>query len=150
MDRIFYLENDENDYLLLDLAMRKVGAPKSVRWFKTSAQLKRTLLELSPDQYPGAIVVDLKLDGEYGTAMIDWLAQQPLFRHIPAFIFSSGRIMEEVAEALEKNAAGYLFKPSRLENWLEIARQLKEITDRPGFLPSAQPDLNSARQSASR
>ena len=146
MRNLFYLENDENDVVLLELALRKVGCKDPLRWFRRSSELKAALLNLSPAEFPKIIMVDLLLDGEYGLQTIEWLGAQPLFRHIPAFIFSSGRIMPEIAAVLEQNAAGYLFKPSRLDAWRELAGQLKEMIQCP--IPPAIHRLKSDRLGA--
>jgi CheY-like chemotaxis protein len=131
MRDLFYLENDENDVVLLELALRKVGCKDVVQWFRRSSDFKNALLNLSPTEFPRIILVDLLLDGEYGLRTIEWLSSQPLFRHIPAFVFSSGRILPEISAALEQNAAGYLFKPPTFSGFLELAAQLKEMIHSP-------------------
>jgi DNA-binding NarL/FixJ family response regulator len=128
MEPVFYLENDENDFLLMDLGFRKVGAKNFIRWFQRSAELKAALLKSSDDQLPKLLLVDLRLNGEYGLDVIEWLGtQDERLKEIPAFIISSGQIGREIVATLEKHAAGYVFKPSSLEGWLELARQFKSI-----------------------
>jgi CheY-like chemotaxis protein len=139
MRKIFYLENDENDVLLLDLALRKTGRNDAIQWFRGSSQFKAALLNASFEQQPGAILIDLCLDGEYGLQVIAWLKDQPSLQYIPRFIFSSGRILEEITAVLEQQATGYMFKPSKFEGWLEIANQLKEMIQPLPLRPSELP-----------
>lgn len=139
MTPIFYLENDENDVLLLNVALRKSGLPGSMRDFRKSAQLKSALLALLPRELPKVILVDLNLDGEYGLDTIRWLRDQPALRHIPAFVFSSGQLLDEVASVLEQNAAGYIFKPCSFDSWRDIAQQLKEMIENPAEARAAGP-----------
>lgn len=127
MEPVFYLENDENDFLLMDLAFRKVGSKNFVRWFLRSAELKTALLKSSADQLPKLLLVDLRLDGEYGLDVIEWLGTQERLKGISSFIISSGQIGHEITSTLEKCATGYVFKPSALEGWLELARQFRAI-----------------------
>jgi DNA-binding response OmpR family regulator len=132
MEPVFYLENDENDFLLMDLAFRKVASRNFVRWFRRSAELKTALLKSSPDQLPKLLLVDLRLDGEYGLDVIEWLGMQDeRLKGIPAFIISSGQIGHEIVSTLERCAVGYVFKPSSLEGWLELARQFRTIAEEP-------------------
>lgn len=137
MTPIFYLENDDNDVLLLDVALRKTGMPGSMRDFRRSSQLKSALLALPPHELPKVILVDLNLDGEYGLDTIQWLRDQPALRHIPAFVFSSGQLLDEVAIVLDENAAGYIFKPCSFDSWRDIAQQLKDMIEAPSE-PRAQ------------
>jgi CheY-like chemotaxis protein len=138
MEPVYYLENDENDFLLMDLAFRKAGCRNFVRWFKRSADLKAAVNKASFAQLPKLLLVDLRLTGEYGLDVIDWIRSQDHLKGIPAFIISSGHIDREIVSALQKNAAGYAFKPSSLEGWLELARQFKDtISD--GRVPELTP-----------
>jgi CheY-like chemotaxis protein len=127
MEPVFYLENDENDFLLMDLAFRKVGCRNFVRWFEWSKDLRAALTKLPPHQLPKVLLVDLKLNGEYGLDVIEWLGTQDQLKGISTFIISSGQVGHEIISALEKRATGYVFKPSGLEGWLELARQFQSI-----------------------
>jgi CheY-like chemotaxis protein len=127
MEPVFYLENDENDFLLMDLAFRKVGGRNFVRWFEWSKDLKAALTKLPPNQLPKVLLVDLKLNGEYGLDVIEWLANQDHLKSISTFIISSGQVGHEIISALEKRTTGYVFKPCGLEGWLELARQFSAI-----------------------
>lgn len=127
MEPVFYLENDENDFLLMDLAFRKVGCKSFVRWFRRIADLKTALAKTGLEHLPKVVLADLNLDAEYGLDAIDWMAEQERLKGISTFIISSGLIPREVISTLEKNATGYVFKPSSFEGWLELARQFESI-----------------------
>jgi len=129
MKWLYYLENEEDDVILMRTGLSRVGCRDCLRWFQAGRDFKETLLSLLPTQLPKVILIDLKLNGECGLDIAAWLAEQPGLRHIPAFVFSSGRLMHEIVAALEKNAMGYLFKPSSLEGWVEIAQNLKGISE---------------------
>jgi DNA-binding NarL/FixJ family response regulator len=131
MKEIFYLENDENDFVLLQVALRKAGLPDAVRWFRRSSELRTHILCLAPDQVPKVILIDLLLDGEYGIEMVEWLNEQAHLRHIPTFVFSSGRVLQEIVSTLQTNATGYMFKPSKFDAWRELALQLRDIIQSP-------------------
>jgi CheY-like chemotaxis protein len=98
-----------------------------VRWFEWSKDLKAALAKTPPHQLPKVLLVDLKLNGEYGLDVIEWFATQDRLKGISTFIISSGQIDREILAALEKRATGYVFKPSSLEGWLELARQFSSI-----------------------
>ena len=127
MEPVFYLENDENDFLLMQVAFRKIGCRNFVRWFERSSDLKAALNGCAFDELPKLVLADLKLNGEYGLETIEWLTAHDRYKGIASFIISSGQIGREIIATLEKNASGYVFKPSSLEGWLELARQFKTI-----------------------
>lgn len=127
MHPVFYLENDENDFLLMDVAFRRAGCRNFVRWFRRAADLKAALTRAPLDPMPRLLLVDLKLDGEYGLDVIDWVARQEHLHGVGRFIISSGLVDREIVSTLEKNATGYVFKPSGLEGWVELAHQFKAI-----------------------
>jgi DNA-binding NarL/FixJ family response regulator len=129
MEPVYYLENDENDFLLMDLAFRKVGRRGFVRWFRRIADLKTALSRTGLDHLPKVVLVDLKLDAEYGLDAVEWMVEQEPLKGISTFIISSGLVPREVISTLEKNATGYVFKPSGLEGWLELARQFASIAN---------------------
>jgi DNA-binding response OmpR family regulator len=129
MEPVFYLENDENDFVLLDIAFRKIQCRNYVRWFKSSDDLKGTLSSAAFDRLPKLILLDLKLDGESGLETMEWIMRQPHLVGIPTFIFSSGRLEQEIVTALKINASAYLFKPSKLADWIELVSQLKSMID---------------------
>ena len=137
MEPVFYLENDENDFLLMDLAFRKVGCKGFVRWFRRIADLKMALTKTGLEHLPKVVLVDLKLDAEYGLDAIEWMVEQEPLKGISTFIISSGLVGREVISTLEKNATGYVFKPSGLDGWLELARQFEAIAKGDSFSPAA-------------
>jgi CheY-like chemotaxis protein len=127
MEPVFYLENDENDFLLMDLAFRKVGCKNFVRWFRRTADLKAALTNPGFDCLPKVVLTDLNLDAEYGLDVVEWMAQHEHLKTIPTFIISAGLFSAEIMSTLEKNTTAYVFKPSNFDGWIELARQFKCI-----------------------
>jgi hypothetical protein len=77
----------------------------------------------------------LNLDAEYGLDAVEWMAQHERLKSIPTFILSAGLFGNEIISTLEKNATGYVFKPSNFDGWLELARQFKSIATGEGEAP---------------
>ncbi|MDB6129674.1 MAG: response regulator receiver protein [Verrucomicrobiales bacterium] len=124
---IYYLENDENDELLLQRAFQKLGVHECVKWFQFSADLCAKLAELKPEQWPDIFLLDLKLNGESGIDVLDCLKKLPDYPRTPIFLFSSGLVPREVEAGLKLGATAYLQKPGNFGDFHEVAAQLLEF-----------------------
>ncbi len=67
-----------------------------------------TGIHLAEKYHPDAIVLDIKLPGMNGWAVLDTLKMNPKLRHIPVHMMS---VEEETMDAFERGAIGYLTKP---------------------------------------
>jgi CheY-like chemotaxis protein len=123
---VFYLENDENDFFFLHRAFKKLGCENLLRGFTHSDELKQCLNELSTEELPRIILLDLRLDGETGLDVLKWIKQNPRFKEITTFLFSSGQITEEINAAIEGNACAYIFKPCDTNSYLQLSKDLLE------------------------
>jgi hypothetical protein len=56
---IYYLENDENDDLLLQRAFQKIGIRDCIKWFQFSTDLCTALDGLEPAAWPDLFLLDL-------------------------------------------------------------------------------------------
>jgi CheY-like chemotaxis protein len=101
----------------------------AVKWFHNSLTFKAAL-ENTVD-LPVGILLDIKLDGESGFEVLDWLRAQPRYQTIPAFLISSGRIPREILAAMHSSASAYFFKPFKLEGYQDIAAALADILPLP-------------------
>jgi DNA-binding NtrC family response regulator len=122
MEPIFYVENDDNDVFLLRRAFAKMGITNAIRHFPSGETFKKGVLA-SPD-IPKLHLFDLKLDAESGLDLLRWVKAQERLAAVPVVIFSSGAIPDEMIESMTLDASAYMFKPSGIETWQEVAEQL--------------------------
>jgi CheY-like chemotaxis protein len=82
-------------------------------------------LELATKYQPAAIILDIRLPGMDGWAVLSALKEDVLTRHIPVHIVS----VEEVStEALRKGAVGHASKPLSQEVLEEAFRRLEQVS----------------------
>ncbi|MDJ0763679.1 MAG: response regulator [Myxococcota bacterium] len=84
-------------------------------------------LDLTRTFMPRAIILDLKLPGMDGWAVLDALKDDPKTRHIPVHIMS---VEESSLDARRKGAIGHLTKPARKEELEEAFERLEETITR--------------------
>ena len=126
MSRIYYLENDENDVFLLRVAFKREGYEDAVRHFERLSDLQALLLEPGVE-LPQAFLLDLKLNGETGLDALQWIKADPRLAEIPAFLFSSGTVPEEIMKSMDLDVSAYIFKPMNREGWSEVVNYLADI-----------------------
>ena len=81
-------------------------------------------LILAEKYMPEAIILDIKLPGMDGWAVLENLKENPKIRHIPVHIMS---VEEPTMEAFRKGAVGYLKKPINKEELDEAFHKLTDV-----------------------
>ncbi len=81
-------------------------------------------LELAGKFLPSAVILDIRLPGMDGWAVLSALKENTRTRHIPVHIVS---VEEPSTEALRKGAVGHASKPLRQEDLEETFRRIEEV-----------------------
>nr|NQU90175.1 response regulator [Bacteroidota bacterium] len=76
---------------------------------------------------PDAIILDIKLPGMDGIAVLDRIKDNPKIRHIPVHVMSA---LEETIDVFKKGAIGYLTKPINNDQMDEAFNKLEDMIDR--------------------
>jgi CheY-like chemotaxis protein len=76
---------------------------------------------------PSAVILDMKLPDHSGLSVLDRLKRDPKTRHIPVHGIS---VQDYTRTALAMGAVGYVLKPARREQILEIFERIGERLDR--------------------
>ena len=76
-------------------------------------------LKLAHSKTPECVLLDIRMPGLDGFAVLDRLKQDPVTRGIPVFVLTAtANQVGDVRRALEGGAAGYLLKPIDLQDTL--------------------------------
>jgi CheY-like chemotaxis protein len=76
-------------------------------------------LKLAHSKRPECVLLDIRMPGLDGFAVLDRLKQDPVTREIPVFVLTAtANQVGDVRRALEGGAAGYLLKPIDLQDTL--------------------------------
>ena len=129
---ILYVEDDENDVLLLQHAINKAGymLPMQVATDGQHAidylSGKGQFANRSEFPIPWLVLLDLKLPYIPGLEVLRWIRQEAALG-IPVFILSSSEDADEITKAYELGASAYLVKPSDSHKLAGIARTIMDL-----------------------
>ena len=130
---ILQVEDDQNDVLFLQLAMRKVCDGIS---FQTAVDGEQAIGYLSGSgpyadrrayPLPAIILLDLRLPKIPGLEVLKWIRQQPFFQKLPVIIMSSSEADTDIETAYRLGANSYFVKPV---NPSDLAKIVQYVRDR--------------------
>ena len=105
-------------------------------------------LEGTRSAQPDLLVLDLRMPVMDGFEVLAWCQASPLFRQLPVVVLSGSLDEQWEEQALAMGAGRFFLKPSRLEDWTAMVREIAEFARFPGqpHRKAAEPDLASARR----
>lgn len=128
---ILLVEDDANDVLLLQRALRKSNL-KSHMQVASDGELATSYLcgegdfaDRATYPLPSLVVLDLKLPRKSGLEVLEWIRQQkrPL-NLLPVVILTSSRQARDIDKAYELGANFYHVKPGEFDRLLDIVKSL--------------------------
>ena len=128
---ILYVEDDEDDVLLLKMAFKRAGITNPLEAVIDGSQaidyLAGTGQYADRQRYPlpGLVMLDLNLPRRSGLEVLAWMRQQPALRRIVAIVFTSGLDAREVKRAYDLGVNSFIAKPVDLEDRIKMAQELK-------------------------
>lgn len=128
---ILHIEDDPNDVLLVERAMKKANSPSLLRAVgdgdKALAYLKGEDVFSNREEYPlpNLILLDLKMPRKSGLEVLGWIREQPQFRRMPVVVFTSSKHDQDINRAYDLGANSYLVKPVGFDSLLETVKQLQ-------------------------
>ena len=69
---------------------------------------------------PNGIILDLNMPRRDGFEVLRWLKKHPEFAPIPAIIFSSSPLQQDVRRAYELGASAFLTKPHQFQDLVQL------------------------------
>ncbi len=134
---ILYAEDDENDILLLQCALKKARLPHPLHVVQNGEQLIEYLKAqgryADRRQYPlpGLLLLDLHLPRCSGLKALEWIQQEPRLASIPIVVYSSSEHPKDVQGAKALGVKDYIVKAATVD---EIAKHMQRLAKR--WLPA--------------
>ncbi len=129
---ILVAEDDPNDFMLLERALRKNSILNPLQLVRdgeeTVAYLSGTGKYSNRKQYPPPrfLILDLKMPRMGGLEVLEWLQNNRKFQVTPTLVLSSSRHDEDVQAAYRLGASSYLVKPSSFD---DLQTMIKVVYD---------------------
>jgi CheY-like chemotaxis protein len=130
---ILLVEDDENDVLVMTMALKKVGLTGPIRVAGDGREAQDYLSGAGKfadrDEYPLPYVVllDLKLPRVPGLEVLKWLRERPEFDPTIVLVLTSSPMPEDIERAYHLRANAYLVKPAGLEKLFLMAQAIKDF-----------------------
>jgi CheY-like chemotaxis protein len=143
-DRLTVLlaEDDENDFMLLNRAMAKLGTVGPIVWVRDGEEARAYLCGhdryASRDEYPppSLLILDQRMPKLNGLDLLHWLRQQPKFDRLPVVVWTVFEPGQELA--IKRLNAAPCAKSGDLG---EMGRSIGDATVRAFRLASLVPDV---------
>ncbi|HZQ46081.1 MAG TPA: response regulator [Verrucomicrobiae bacterium] len=140
---ILYVDDDENDVLLLRHAVRSAQLSFNVQVVNdpenASAYLAGQGIYADRKCFPlpELVLLDLKMPRMHGLEVLAWIRSQPVLKRLVVIVLTASNQGSEVNRAYELGANSYLVKPVELEALVEMVKGIgaywMTLNERPGF-----------------
>lgn len=115
---IVIVDDSPADRELIELCLRTADVKSPIRALKDGAEAIAYLKGDAPFSnrekfpYPTLLITDLKMDGQDGFAVLEFLRAHPELAVIPTIVLSGSSDSNDVAVAYALGASSYIVKPS--------------------------------------
>ena len=137
--RLLIVEDEPGDARLMDLAMQKNAYRVELHGASDGHAalrfLRRESAPFSQAQRPDMILLDLKMPGLSGLEFLAALKQDQALRAIPVVVITTSALESDVSAAYRLGAAGYVLKPTDLNQFVAAIHKLGEYWFRLVRLP---------------
>jgi CheY-like chemotaxis protein len=127
---ILHVEDDPNDVLLVQRALRKTAASSSIHSVgdgdRALAYLGGTGEYGDREKFPvpQLVLLDLKMPRKSGFEVLEWIRTQPLLKRVLVVVFTSSKHDQDINTAYDLGANSYLVKPVGFDALVETMKQI--------------------------
>jgi CheY-like chemotaxis protein len=127
---ILAAEDEETDALLLRMAHKRAGLANPLVIARDGQMAVDYLAGAPPYQdrcahpLPCLLLLDLKMPRMSGFEVLEWLANRPELRHLPAVVLSSSSDQADIEQARRMGARAYLVKPHDFRKLTGLVQEL--------------------------
>jgi CheY-like chemotaxis protein len=122
---IIVVDDDEEDRYLFNYCFTELGLQDNIKFFSDALQfVKYAEMISSLNVKPSLIILDYKMPGMNGNAVVDYLKNKAAFESTPLVILSN-IISEEKKNSLLQRGVSACYKKGM--NYEELKQELKEI-----------------------
>jgi CheY-like chemotaxis protein len=128
---ILHIEDDPNDVLLVERAMKKTSSIAHLRAVndgdKALAYLRGEEEFASRDLFPmpDLVLLDLKMPRKTGLEVLAWIRGQEHLKRLLVVVFTSSKHDQDINKAYELGANSYLVKPVGFDALLETVKNIQ-------------------------
>ena len=137
--KIFHVEDNPDDVVLIALAFRKAGVSAKLEVATDGDKAIAALSSAATDTLPACVLLDIKLPSLSGLEVLSWIRKQPHLKRLPVIMLTSSLLASDINQAYDLGANSYLTKPPDLESLIALAKTIEHYwlrTNTPAVLNS--------------
>jgi CheY-like chemotaxis protein len=125
-DTIMIVEDDDNDLLLIERALRKARVGNALRIARDGAEALEMLLDGPPPlpDLPIVVLLDMKLPRADGLEVLSRLRSDPRTHTLPVVILTSSDEQEDLVRSYQLGVNSYVRKPIDFNRFQDTVSQL--------------------------
>ena len=127
-NKILMIDDDMEDRMLMQDMFSEIGAPEVAHYEESGEAALSYLDELSKNELPSVIVLDLNMPKLNGTQILRILKENEKLKDITVIIYSTSVNHIEKEQTLKLGAHSYVIKPSSYEECLEKAKYFRDLS----------------------
>ncbi|MFZ5478909.1 MAG: response regulator [Myxococcota bacterium] len=132
---VLVVDDNPDDVDLLRLCLARAAASCVLSVAEDGDRALATLRACPPGDPVRLVLLDLNMPGRSGRDVLREMRADPRLAGIPVVVLSSSDAPDDVATLYRLGASCYLLKPTGLEEFRELARQLDAFWLRTALLP---------------
>jgi CheY-like chemotaxis protein len=119
---LLVVENEPNDWLLLQRAFQRVGIDASLRHVPNGHEAVRLLYK----ERPRCILLDLKMPMMNGFQLIEHVRSIDALKSLPIVVLSASENENDRERAFQSGANDYLVKPGSFDELVDVIRGFRD------------------------
>jgi len=126
---VLYVEDDDNDALLMERAFRIVGVANPIRILSDGKAAIDHLADLpanSSQARPCLLMLDLSIPGKNGLEVLKWVRSSPAHSDLPVIVLTSSNEESDIHRAFQLRANGFISKPGDANKLLNFVKAINE------------------------
>ena len=127
---VLYVEDEENDALLMQFAFREAGLRHTLKIVGNGQQAIEYLsgnsgfADREAFPLPDLVLLDLNLPRVPGMKVLEWIRQQPQFRTLPVVVYTSSGQPRDWETARRLRASDFIVKASDYGEIIQVAKAI--------------------------
>jgi CheY-like chemotaxis protein len=129
-NHILVVEDNSDHFRLIEETFRRGRVVNPLTWVSTTAQAIACLNGDGPysdrERYPlpCLILLDLKLPGESGFAVLEWVRKHPTLGNLPVVVLTVSDHDKDIDRAYQLGANSYLVKPFDIAEFQALVKSI--------------------------
>ncbi|MFA5943882.1 MAG: response regulator [Candidatus Thermoplasmatota archaeon] len=138
--RLLFVDDSPADREFLAMAFRRKFPAVDVKLAEDANSTMALLRGFGPNlqaQGPNLVLMDLKIPGKDGIAILKEIRADPALHHLPVVMLTSSRLEEDIARSYDAGANAYIPKPADALGYGDLAADIHRFWADVSLLPGA-------------